>query len=492
MIKIKHRSIKQKLLLLFISAAIPYGFISYVSDQSGVDDNFFQLLVIGFLSTLGVLNAAGRQFVSLRFMHWFFCFIFFFISPLVRLQYNLFPLVAISPNMLSVISTTNNIIITWCLIFGASSEFFRRSGSGISVEAVAVTKQLAIGKPTLLLSAASLLLITIAVATSPLGLFVRSGGLYAAGGNQIIALVFENFVRPLFFFSWLILLKISRTQTVKSREYTFFLYILGATAILLNFPTATARFYAFALYLSLVMTVFLYDRMSRSYIMIPVMGAAVAGSEIFNLFRSIPTAQQMAGLNVNSEFWGGIDFDAYEMLACAVLYVDKLGVSYGYNIAGGLLFFVPRSIWPSKPIGSGSMIMLDYFGRLNPYGAFTNVSCPLVAEGYLAGGIIGVVLVAILLGSATSLIDGWGIRTVERFAVAPLTTTLLPGYFVAAGLIFFIMRGDFLSSSAYTIGIFASYRFALYLIGLRLNIGWIRRLPPYPKLMLGSLPSKGA
>ena len=51
-----------------------------------------------------------------------------------------------------------------------------------------------------------------------------------------------------------------------------------------------------------------------------------------------------------------------------------------------VLFFVPRSIWTSKPVTTNVLIA----SAQNQ--TFTNLSCPLAAEGYVNFGMVGVVL----------------------------------------------------------------------------------------------------
>ena len=74
-------------------------------------------------------------------------------------------------------------------------------------------------------------------------------------------------------------------------------------------------------------------------------------------------------------------------------YVEEFGISWGNQLLGAILFFVPRSIWPSKPLGTGhtAIVALDQH-------YFSNVSAPLIAEGYVNFGIVGVVLFALAAG----------------------------------------------------------------------------------------------
>jgi hypothetical protein len=87
-----------------------------------------------------------------------------------------------------------------------------------------------------------------------------------------------------------------------------------------------------------------------------------------------------------------VDFDTYQQLVNSVSYVSRHGILFATNLIRAALFFIPRSLWPSKPDHSGA-IVANYMGY-----SYTNLDCPLQAEFYLAGGLIGVILLAFLLG----------------------------------------------------------------------------------------------
>lgn len=48
------------------------------------------------------------------------------------------------------------------------------------------------------------------------------------------------------------------------------------------------------------------------------------------------------------------DYDQTTMAANGVTYADQNGHTYGYQMLGAATFWVPRSIWPSKPIDTGA------------------------------------------------------------------------------------------------------------------------------------------
>ena len=74
-------------------------------------------------------------------------------------------------------------------------------------------------------------------------------------------------------------------------------------------------------------------------------------------------------------------------------------ITYGNQLSGALLFFVPRSVWPEKPKGSGHFLTEKYNG------VFNNVSMPFFAEGYINFGWFGIIGFTVFIALLTSKID---------------------------------------------------------------------------------------
>lgn len=140
------------------------------------------------------------------------------------------------------------------------------------------------------------------------------------------------------------------------------------------------------------------------------------------------------------DFLNDMNFDSSQEFMIAI---KKNVITWGYQLLGAVLFFVPRAIWPSKPIGSGALMAEDD-------GVFSNISMPFFGEGYVNFGFVGVVIFTIVLASICSKLDKkyWYNKDVfNRYK---------PYYLLLVGAILFIMRGDLMSSLAYTLGTIAS------------------------------------
>lgn len=150
-------------------------------------------------------------------------------------------------------------------------------------------------------------------------------------------------------------------------------------------------------------------------------------------------------------------FDAYQMLARALSVGD---VSHGEGFFGAVLFFIPRAIWSSKPIGSGQMI--SHLSNLS----FDNVSMPLVGEFYLNFGFLGVVICSVILGLIFRSIDD----VVRHFEKYKISVPFLI-YLQSIGLIFLILRGGFLSAFAYTVAVLLSWGVIFFICRTAVFIG---------------------
>lgn len=141
------------------------------------------------------------------------------------------------------------------------------------------------------------------------------------------------------------------------------------------------------------------------------------------------------------------DVDAFGMICLTLKWMGIHGVRWGMQMLGAALFFIPRSIWPDKPIGTGAMVS----GELGF--DFTNLSVPIMTEPLVDFGMLGVPIVAFAFG--------WILASLDRSYWAPFDPAMSPTGFRRidiiypfwVGLILFMTRGDLLSSFGYSVGI---------------------------------------
>lgn len=254
--------------------------------------------------------------------------------------------------------------------------------------------------------------------------------LKVSSGSSAIAVMLETLFRltPVFCFLYAVT-SIPRRGLLK--------LILLALMLFSVFPTGVARF----------MAAFTYIPIFIFYIK-PLRNAATFSNFLLiNLILVFPFLDQFRffrGLDElyflpKVEFFMAPHFDAFENFASVV---ESGFVSHGYQLLGVLLFFVPRVFWPTKPVGSGFQLAAD----MNY--AWNNISMPFLAEGYVNFGIAGVVLFSLALGIFMSKLDS---HFASILASKHEKTFSLAIYFFLIGALFFIMRGDLLSSFSFTL-----------------------------------------
>ncbi len=215
--------------------------------------------------------------------------------------------------------------------------------------------------------------------------------------------------------------------------------------ILFNFPLALPRYLALTIYLSwaLAAGAHMFKRRHAFAAVLLVLFILVAPLLSVTRYAGIDMEQRLA--DPGHVFQKAVivsDYDAWSSLCRVMQYTDAHGATAGRQLMGVALFFVPRSVWPTKPIGSGAFL----FNKLGL--GFNNVACTFLAEGYINFGIIGSIVFAAFLALIVARYDGWYWRRGGRLRFT------LPRlfYFVAIGMLFFLLRGDLLSSFAYTVG----------------------------------------
>lgn len=251
--------------------------------------------------------------------------------------------------------------------------------------------------------------------------------------GQIAGLVVGNFFRPM----PMIIFLGAYIMKIKHKVVLPILFIL---MIISSPPTGMARFSAAAIYIPVMLCTLSIFKKRYVFIMSMVLGLLVV-FPLLNNFRNMSGGKQVS-LGFNFDQFLELHFDAYSMFM-RVLTEDV--VTNGKQLLGALFFFVPRSMWPNKPTGSGHYLM-------ESMGAdFTNVSMPYFAEGYINFGVLGVILFVVLLAYIMAKFDSryWSMN--EHVGLDQIK------YCIMLALLIFILRGDLMSSCAFTCGMMCSF-----------------------------------
>ena len=123
-----------------------------------------------------------------------------------------------------------------------------------------------------------------------------------------------------------------------------------------------------------------------------------------------------------------LDYDAFSMFTCAVYRTGDDGFAGGSYLLSVLLFFVPRGIWPDKPVASS--IDLGQFLMQHHSGWFDNLSCPPFGDFYMDFGSFGVIACGLIYGVVLAwsdrVFDSWNSRSLFQCGVAAAVMGFLP------------------------------------------------------------------
>lgn len=248
----------------------------------------------------------------------------------------------------------------------------------------------------------------------------------------------------------------------RAKMFDWILFIVQCFAqLIVCFPMGMARFQMAVIYIGLALVVCPFFRKGPWFILMMSFGLVIV-FPLLNVFRSLAIGEVNIGQAFLQVVTSLVDdmteghYDAYTMFMLIQEYTADAGFSYGEQLLGVLLFWVPRVFWPGKPVGSGQTAAEFYQWD------FTNLSCPLPAEGYVNFGVLGLIVFAVVFALIVRALDrafwkgrGEFIKFVYPFIVP---------------FVFFMMRGDLLSSFAYLLGFVVSI-WCMYLV----NLFFIRR-----------------
>ncbi len=203
--------------------------------------------------------------------------------------------------------------------------------------------------------------------------------------------------------------------------------------------TGMARFQAATLYMAVLLSFFPILRRKKLFMSSLLMFGMFFIFPFLDLFRRFSSDDFR--ISWSSDFLYQGHFDSFQSFARVL---DANIITWGNQIFGNILFFVPRSIWAGKPTGSGAFIA----GEINLL--FQNISMNYMAEGYVNFGISGCFLFIFLAAWLLARFD-----SDVRFCWRHLSEISKTFYLLAIGLTFFALRGDFLSAFSYTCGHFA-------------------------------------
>ncbi|MDC0511109.1 hypothetical protein OAN77_00565 [bacterium] len=205
----------------------------------------------------------------------------------------------------------------------------------------------------------------------------------------------------------------------------FFIYVSNARfgflfliiSILMLSPFSMSRALTGAIYLSVIFYVLSlkYNRINFHKTLVM---ASMLLFPLFDIFRQFDSERNISEYVTKDVLLNG-QYDSHQIIVAVIS--DQLFL-WGSNIVGALLFFVPRSIWDSKPVSSGRFIPDHYDLILN------NISAPFVVEMVLAFGLLGLLLTPFIYSKLILITNNLSLKnSLLSFQLAALSVMMLRG-----------------------------------------------------------------
>lgn len=402
---------------------------------------FLTFIINGVLIILRLMKTCIIGY-NLEDMIWIYCLSFLFISPLIQFITQMYPWGDSYIFTQELIVKSNFVVLIFIIIFIIFNKFFYQ----IVAKVLKKNRHMKFNNIKFILDIAFYLSVIASVyiiyKTGFSNLFSRSTNSIDIE-NMSVMLIISNTFRAIPVISVALNLVYKRKYNRYHHKNKFLILLI--LAILINFPTGIARNKLAVVYIGLMLVLkpFYKNKYFIKYLILFGLLFIFPLVNIFrtNTFKDLVTIQ-IALPNPTEDFIKG-DFDSYSMLARTIYYADNYSPTYGKQLLGSIFFFIPRTFWPNKPVGSG------YFLATNFGWKFKNVSSPFIAEGYINFGIVGVIFFAISLAFTNAWLNTkYSSLILQNSKDVTLIEVLYP---FMLGFLFFIMRGDLLSSLSYTI-----------------------------------------
>jgi hypothetical protein len=161
-----------------------------------------------------------------------------------------------------------------------------------------------------------------------------------------------------------------------------------------------------------------------------------------------------------ADHYFSVNYDSWANIYTAVEIVKVHGMQWGHQLLGSLLFFVPSSIWSSKPLATG-IFLADYL-IANYSMWFTNLSAPLAAEGYLDFGPVGVTLYAFILALFVAFLNRLALRR-DRWVAFPMAIYI-------SVFLMIVLRGSLMIALGLGSAAFLAFCFAAVLLSVKIGV----------------------
>lgn len=410
-------------------------------------DNIFVIatfILNGLVWITLLIKEIRRYSYSLLMMHWFFCLLFFFYAPLIQYANDSFPW--INDRSDEVLLQTNLILLIWSVSVVLGKKFTVRWKRKTTTKENKICFWDNTDEKMMIITIINIIIMLYRVMTvGPQNLLSRASSRMVLSDSSSLNMLIGHSMEALSYFAAahsLINWKKNHGE-IKSA----FIVVINLICLLVSyFPTGMARYAMAAVYGGLLLV---FSNMLKKERLFPQLFliAYLIVFPFLNSFRNVVFSDvNLLGALQNttanlSDVWLAGDYDAYTMMTMAIDYVQEQGITWGAQLSGSILFWVPRSLWSSKPVGSGYM-MAAAKGW-----SFRNLSCPLPAEMYLNFGLIGIVVMGAIIGK---ILVSYDTKYWEDIDISGRRPRYIDSLYPCMVFFFFFMcRGDLMSSTAY-------------------------------------------
>lgn len=368
--------------------------LTFFNNLASLSLNVYITFLINFVVVVAGILKCDLP-ISLNKINWYFLLIFLVIIPFYQLTSGYAPR---SMHLTEYeIIFTNVLILLWCIGYYLSYNLKQTELRVMTGESLVLPKSKSF---YLFIVIVSVLCLAYESATTGFAnLFIRGTSDFDEDtfGIMIYFLTRSIPAISLAIYLWTIKKKIRILPKYQMYTLSFLLFLV---TFILNNPVTLSRFLIGAIYMGLLISIFDISLFKGKRFDILLIFSIVI---IFPLMYALKfyTIEQIMSpeytLEINN--YNSVDFDAFQMIGRTIRFVETYGYQYGRQLRSVLFFFMPRDILDIKGIPSGQLVATIQNV------SYTNLSSPIVAEGFIDFGIAGVILYSLVFGRIAKFFD---------------------------------------------------------------------------------------
>jgi hypothetical protein len=459
---------------ILLVGLLPIWMLAGGNPYPGSFDLIFILWIIVAYSGLHLTSFLFLREIRLATsVFWLFVYVAFGLAPMAEVSRQTWPVTPADPSI-HTLELTALLVLLGCASFDLAPRLtrsWRRTDPAVSAQSdrhtlnerrlwwVTVISLAATPVAIVKLGGISVLFSNRAAVESAL----ISNGLYGSvSSDQLVSgskvgasLISTGITTPVYlcFLVWTVIFlrrRMARERTTSRREIVVWVLLLAANVILNN-PISNPRYWFVTIAISFLAArpKFLLENFRR--LLVAAVLFAIVVFPYSDYFRESTPGEKL-GAQSPQETLATKDYDVFPMLATTTSFVRDNGLQAGRQALGVVLFALPRSIWPNKPVDTGT-VLAGYLHNDQNY----NLSSSLWSEGYIDFGPIGLIAYLALLGIIARRLDSmYSARRRQRAGPLSIWAVATP---IFAGYELIILRGPLLQATGRAVVLFVTLLF---------------------------------